>query len=156
MSNALKKRKVDDVNDKPPLLECHERLYYDDGNVIIIACSTLFRVHQSILTSNSSVIKALIATVGDIEIDGELGKATCPKIVLEDSKEDVERLLESLYDTRCVCSLVTAFPCADFALMRSYTDVSKRRRSPCPSFQHGFGWVRSTKSNISERTPSAG
>lgn len=113
MSTPDKKRKIEHLEDSVPL-ECHETLWYEDGNVIVVAETTLFRVHQGILSSQSNVLKGLIVMAEPEEGTPQKPSDACPKITLSDSKEDVQRLIESLYDAKyvacrsmCVCDLTS-------------------------------------------------
>lgn len=100
MSDAsTKKRKVEEPADTPPLT-CHGSLWYDDGNLLVVADYTLFRVHQGVLSSHSPVLKASITMAEPSEDAPKNTKEGCLKITLDDAKEDVQHLIESLYDSR--------------------------------------------------------
>ena len=93
---ALKRPRValDDDFDEKALLE-HPTLYYDDGNVILSSGSTLFRVHRSILSKHSPVFRELFSPRGDTKPEILRG---CLHLALDDSKEEVEALLNVIYD----------------------------------------------------------
>ena len=78
------------------LPQAHEILWYDDGNVIVVAGSVTYRVHKSVLSKNSTVLRALVATA---EIAA--GK-NCVKVLLDDDPVSVEHLLYSLYNVKFV------------------------------------------------------
>ena len=83
----------------------HDSLYLPDGNVILLAPSSnsstttsiprsfaVFRVHQSLLSRHSSVIKELLSDRDALEEhDG------VPSIHMSDSAEEIECLLKYIY-----------------------------------------------------------
>ena len=69
----------------------HPTLYLDDGNVIITAGKTLFRVHVSLLSKHSSVLRDLFRTRHDTF-------RGLQHITVDDSSEDMEALLNVIYD----------------------------------------------------------
>lgn len=79
--------------------ENHQSLYLTDGNVILTASSatrpnsfTVFRVHQSLLSRHSSILKEMLAdTDAREEHDG------VPCIHMSDSEEELECLLKYIY-----------------------------------------------------------
>ncbi|KAI0059069.1 hypothetical protein BV25DRAFT_1829394 [Artomyces pyxidatus] len=84
-----------DDEDSIPQLKPHERLWFDDGNVVIVAAATLFRVHRGILSHYSSVWKRLLAQQ---EVDPER-LFDCPALrLVDDNAADVEYVLDSMYD----------------------------------------------------------
>lgn len=78
------------------LLRAHEILWYDDGNVIIIAGSVTYRVHKGVLSKSSTVLRALVATAEIVA--GE----NSARVLLDDDPVSVEHLLYSLYNAKCV------------------------------------------------------
>ncbi|KAF8590835.1 hypothetical protein K439DRAFT_1304721, partial [Ramaria rubella] len=70
-------------------------IYLDDGNIILIAEQTAFRVHKGLLSYNSEVFRNMFATVqeppGSETFDG------LPIVQLfGDSSADVEDFLEAI------------------------------------------------------------
>ncbi|KAL4246446.1 hypothetical protein ABKN59_009639 [Abortiporus biennis] len=72
--------------------------YFTDGNIILIADNSTFRVHASFLARHSRIFNDLLqlpqpstSTDSDI-LDG------CPIVHLSDTKEDIECLLSIFYD----------------------------------------------------------
>jgi len=89
---AKRKRNVDpDVDGK--LHPIRSEIWYDDGSVVIQAHSTQFRVHRSILSAHSSVLKDMVPNAEEL-VEG------CPIIHLSDSAEDMAHLLKALHDRR--------------------------------------------------------
>ncbi|KAH8101839.1 hypothetical protein BXZ70DRAFT_1007079 [Cristinia sonorae] len=69
-------------------------LWFDDGNIILIAERTGFRVHKSILSWCSEVFRDMfpVPQPVDAEMWGD-----CPVVHLSDTKQDVERMLTMLF-----------------------------------------------------------
>jgi hypothetical protein len=89
---AKRKRKGGpDVDGKPRPIR--SEIWYDDGSVVIQANSTQFRVHRSILSAHSSVLKDMVPNAEEL-VEG------CPIILLSDSAEDMAHLLKALHDRR--------------------------------------------------------
>lgn len=73
----------------------HPSLYFDDGNVILSCGNTLFCVHRSLLSKHSPVFKDLFEPQEDVKPEMLRG---WPHYPLKDSNEDVQALLEVIYD----------------------------------------------------------
>ncbi|KZV95700.1 hypothetical protein EXIGLDRAFT_465411 [Exidia glandulosa HHB12029] len=70
--------------------------YEDDGNVILVAESTLFKVHKSRLRKMSAVFADLLALPqGDAAVDGQTDE--CPIVLAGDTSEQVRSLFWALY-----------------------------------------------------------
>ncbi|KAI0089228.1 hypothetical protein BDY19DRAFT_944766 [Irpex rosettiformis] len=68
--------------------------YFEDGNVVILAEITIFRVHKGILSLHSSVFKDMLSLpqpVGAETVDG------CPLIRIPDAAFRVQWLLDTMY-----------------------------------------------------------
>ncbi|KAF5336573.1 hypothetical protein D9611_006491 [Ephemerocybe angulata] len=75
-------------------------LWFSDGNIILEAENTQFRVHQSILARHSILFADMFTLpqpADETAIEG------CSVILLQDSAEDTEYMLRGLYD-RCYLS----------------------------------------------------
>ena len=74
-------------------------VWYDDGNIVLIAGSTAFKLYKGILASVSPVFKDMFAfpqNPTDCEIyDG------CPVFHMPDIAQDLRPLLKALHDGRC-------------------------------------------------------
>ena len=85
-------------------------LWFDDGSVVLHVESTLFKVHRSILSSNSEVFCGMFSVpqpptnmnISDGVIDG------CPVVHLPDHAMDWTHVLKALYDAMSVLSLLVA------------------------------------------------
>ncbi|TFK53954.1 hypothetical protein OE88DRAFT_1732693 [Heliocybe sulcata] len=69
-------------------------LWFDDGNIVIQAESTVFKVHRSILALNSAVFKDMFA-VAQPE-DGEQF-ADCPLVNVQDESDAMSHFLKAMY-----------------------------------------------------------
>jgi len=69
--------------------------WFDDGNIILQAGTTVYRVHSSILIRHSKVFKHMFSTPKPHgkQIDG------CPVTVLTDKEADIENMMSIFYDS---------------------------------------------------------
>ncbi|KAL1671235.1 hypothetical protein EV122DRAFT_226916 [Schizophyllum commune] len=79
-----------------PVVRCDE-IWYDDGNLVLQAERTQFRVHRSILCKQSIVFKDMkeascTSAAGSTTVEG------CPVVELQDSAEAVKYMLRCIYD----------------------------------------------------------
>jgi hypothetical protein len=74
-----------------------EGLWFDDGNLIIRAENTEFKVYRNLLAAHSSAIAGMIAASTPDMKDG------CAFVHLSDNAIDVEYFLKALFDFRCAC-----------------------------------------------------
>jgi len=88
------------LEDQSPAKVNRSDLYwFNDGNVILQAEETLYRVHSFMFARHCGVFKDMfsipqpsVQTEADLRIEG------CPVIPLTDKIEDVENLISLLYD----------------------------------------------------------
>ncbi|TFK26534.1 hypothetical protein FA15DRAFT_667429 [Coprinopsis marcescibilis] len=90
-----------------------ERLWFDDGNIILQAEDKQFKVHKSFLARHSKVLAGMLSAPGSgvhnpncrtghaatYSSTGGTSVDNCPVVTLPDSGEDWEELLTVLYDT---------------------------------------------------------
>ncbi|KAI0672094.1 hypothetical protein C8Q78DRAFT_1077668 [Trametes maxima] len=69
----------------------HLTLYFDDGNVVLCAGRTLFRVHRSVLSKHSAVFRDLF------EKPHERFRGLM-HVTMEETAEEIESLLDVVYD----------------------------------------------------------
>jgi hypothetical protein len=85
----------------------HGEPWYDDGNIIIQAESTLFKVYRGILAQNSTVFEDMLVLpqpiVGDDVIEG------CPVVRLMDTAENWSHVLKAICDRRSVTLYLLQF-----------------------------------------------
>lgn len=99
--------------------EKHVSLYLDDGNIVLAARTevgdpavpartVLFRVHKSVLKRQSSVFSDMLTlpegTDGEAHTNSTM-EGGVPIVSMPDSAEDIEALLEVLYDPLYVAIL---------------------------------------------------
>ena len=97
--SSSKKRKTDDTN---TLKENQKRaanagLWFTDGNIIIVAQSTPFRVHQSVISQQSVVFRNLcrLAAMGACEFLDNV-----PLVRTTDNWRDFSDLLKAIYNSQ--------------------------------------------------------
>ena len=73
----------------------HIDLYFDDGNIVLIADEVAFRVHSSILSLRSPVFKDMLAMPQPASTDTFDG---CPVVNLPDCWCDVAPFLDFIYN----------------------------------------------------------
>ncbi|KAI0066296.1 hypothetical protein BV25DRAFT_1988729 [Artomyces pyxidatus] len=100
MSTAPRKRtRTSDAKVEPEdepqnvqLFQHHPRLWYDDGNVNLVARGDVaFKVHRSVLSRESVALENILSAGSQRLEEG------CPIYVLSDDPEDVAQMLEYLY-----------------------------------------------------------
>lgn len=84
--------------DDSPIVRCEE-LWFDDGNLVIQAGDTQYRVHRSILSKKSVFFNDLKAVAQSSTTSAEGTVEGCPVIELQDDVESVEYMLCRIYDT---------------------------------------------------------
>lgn len=70
------------------------KFWYADGNIVLQAGNTQFKVHRGVLSRQSSVFEDMFS----IPQPADNQNGECPVVVLSDSVEDWEVLLTLLYD----------------------------------------------------------
>lgn len=99
-ASPAKRQRTDDVSKIVPV---RSEFWPEDGNVILQAEGTQFKVHRGILSMNSDVFKDMLSlpqlSSGEELIDG------CPVVHLSDSAADVAFVLQALCQRRYVVFL---------------------------------------------------
>ncbi|KAJ7471250.1 hypothetical protein B0H11DRAFT_2237545 [Mycena galericulata] len=77
------------------------KIWYADGNLVLRADDTIFRVYRGALTSKSAVFRAICVPLQDLASSDE-GREDlihgCPVLVLTDRAQDLEYLMCALFD----------------------------------------------------------
>ena len=71
------------------------KLWYDDGNVVLIAGNQAFRLHRGLLSQHSPIFRDMFRVpqpTSDLVVDG------CPVVRLQDDPLHLEFLLSAMYD----------------------------------------------------------
>ncbi|KDR77419.1 hypothetical protein GALMADRAFT_65536 [Galerina marginata CBS 339.88] len=102
-AHPTKRKRVNEETDSiangVPSIERSSQFWFKDGSIVIQAESTQFRVHHSVLSLHSTVLKDCFQLP---QPDGEPTVEGCPVLHLSDSPKDIEHLLSlfyALYDT---------------------------------------------------------
>lgn len=76
----------------------HDELWFRDGNVVLVAETTCFRVHGSILSRSSTVFRDMLelATPPASSDDTQMMEG-CPIVPLTDTAHDLTVILSLLY-----------------------------------------------------------
>lgn len=84
------------ATDDPTLrsLTRHQEFWFYDGSIILSVQETLFRVHQTILSTHSDVFADLFTVP---QPDGEYMIEGCHVVILHDDAKDFEDLLRAVY-----------------------------------------------------------
>jgi BTB/POZ domain len=91
-----KRPRTDALNAVPPLPECGDP-WLDDGNIILQAESTRFRVLRSILSASSSVFRDMFSLP---QPENENAVDGCPVVHVSDTADDLHHVLKALFDRR--------------------------------------------------------
>ena len=75
----------------------HEQLWFEDGNVVLLAESTYFRVHGSILARSSEVFRDMLQLATPTAGPDEMIEG-CPIVPLTDTAEEIAVILAFLYN----------------------------------------------------------
>ena len=78
----------------PAVVTPHDTFYLDDGNVEALCGNTLFRVHASVLSFHSPVLRRMFAQTSLAVADSPNG---FPRIMPSDSATDFATLLKMIY-----------------------------------------------------------
>ena len=76
-------------------------LYFDDGNVVIEAQGTVFRVYRGLLSRHSPVFASMLALPPEAESSMDTYDG-CAMVHCSDSTHNMEAFLKALYDYECV------------------------------------------------------
>jgi hypothetical protein len=71
--------------------------WFEDGNIVLQAENTLFRVHRSILSRHSQIFKDTFAMPQAPSQENESIEG-CPVVPLSDTAEDLGNIISLLYD----------------------------------------------------------
>ena len=93
VQRPAKRLRTDTSNAESP----HGDPWLDDGNIILQAESTQFRVLRSILSASSSVFRDMFTVpqpANENLVDG------CPVVHVSDTAQDLHHVLKALFDRR--------------------------------------------------------
>ena len=72
----------------------HKTLYFEDGNAEVLCGNSLFRVHTTILSLHSPVLRRTFTQANLAPAESPNG---CPRILTSDTPEDFATLLKTIY-----------------------------------------------------------
>jgi hypothetical protein len=72
--------------------------WFEDGNIVLQAEDTLFRVHRSILSRHSQIFKDIFAMPQAPSQENESIEG-CPVVHLSDTAEDMGNIISLIYDS---------------------------------------------------------
>ena len=84
----------DDSPIDPMAITPHTTFYLEDGNVEVLCGNTLFRVHPTILSFHSPVLRRMFAQTSLTSAESPNG---CPRILSSDTPTDFATLLKMIY-----------------------------------------------------------
>ena len=87
--------------DNPNPTKRDSEVWFEDGNIVVVAQNTAFRFHKSVVSLHSSVFRDLfsIPQPSLILIDGEVLEIFdgCPVVHVSDTSYDFRELLRAIY-----------------------------------------------------------
>lgn len=90
-------------------------IWYHDGNVILQAGNTQFKVYQGALAEASSVFKDMFSFPQPPVADTEPVQG-CPVVRVSDSAEELKIVLQAIFQLQCVLSYHRNLLCANIVL----------------------------------------
>jgi hypothetical protein len=94
-----KRKRTEEPEDKgkfPPVQSTS--YWFDDGNVVLQAENTQYRVHRSLLSRHSNFFKDMFSLPQPAMDPGPTSEG-CPVIFLSDKATDLEHVLSVIYDS---------------------------------------------------------
>jgi len=98
-NHALKRQQTDPQEEAQTQPLQKSRFWFDDGNVILQAENTQFRVHRSLLSMHSNIFKDIFSVPQPTDTTTTLNVDGCPVITLSDKADDLEHVLSIFYET---------------------------------------------------------
>lgn len=98
-----KRKRGDDLPSQPAVLvnPLRSDIWYEDGNIILQAGGTQFKVYQGTLADNSTVFKKIFSFPQPLSKDTQMVEG-CPVVDLSESAQEVRCMLEAIYQRKCV------------------------------------------------------
>ena len=73
-------------------------LWFDSGDVVVVAGYVAFRVHKDVLSESSGVLADMLSGLFANEESYQKELEGCPVVRLEDSVHDIKHLLRVIYN----------------------------------------------------------
>lgn len=97
--SPLKRKRVEPDTTDTRADPVRSDIWYDDGNVILQAEGTLFKVHRGVLARSSSVFEDMFSFPQPPSTDAEMLDG-CPIVQLSDSAKEVQYVLEGIFERK--------------------------------------------------------
>lgn len=95
MSNLPKRARID--LEDPTDVTRHPDLWFKDGSIVLKVQKTLFKVHQSLLSSHSTIFADMLGVPQPPDQNTIEG---CPLVEVPDDAADFAYLLKAIYDPK--------------------------------------------------------
>lgn len=89
---------------RPTAFHHHQDLYFEDGNIVLLAKNTYFKLHKGVLARQSKKFQ-------DMFSNPQGSYDSCPVVRLSDSQEDLAHVLLAMYDGVNKLSVLLALSC---------------------------------------------
>jgi hypothetical protein len=86
-----------------PEIRRSQDVWYDDGNLVVRAENTLFRVYGGLIAAQSTVFADMLKMPAEPDGAQETVEG-CPVVRVHDPAEDICRLLRAIHDPQCATS----------------------------------------------------
>ncbi|KAF7983680.1 hypothetical protein HWV62_19587 [Athelia sp. TMB] len=139
--SPLKRKRVEPDTTDTRADPVRSDIWYDDGNVILQAEGTLFKVHRGVLARSSSVFEDMFSFPQPPSTDAEMLDG-CPIVQLSDSAKEVQYVLEGIFERKYVAfadklplAVVSAFICLGkkYDIRTLYVEAVKRMFQEVPA-----------------------
>ena len=84
----------DELPVDPTVTAPHKTFYFEDGNAEVLCGNTLFRVHTTVLSLHSPVLRRMFAQTNLAAAESPNG---CPRLLTSDTPKDFATLLKTIY-----------------------------------------------------------
>lgn len=110
--------------------------WFEDGNVVLEAQSTIFKVYKGLLSQESEVFKSMFTLPQPSSGPSELYDG-CPLVVLQDSAADIQVFIQAIFNHNFLTERLDRSPiCASLlAITTKYQAQRLRQRVMDPLFQ---------------------
>ncbi len=90
--------RTDDAPHNDSELQRDTGFWFEDGNVVVVAQQTAYRVHRGVLSRHSETFSGLFTLPRPVDGASDEKVEGCPGVRVTDSSHDFKHLLHALYD----------------------------------------------------------
>ncbi|RDX51175.1 hypothetical protein OH76DRAFT_1555286 [Lentinus brumalis] len=90
--------RTDDAPHNDSELQRDTSFWFEDGNVVVVAQQTAYRVHRGVLSRHSETFSGLFTLPRPVDGASDEKVEGCPGVRVTDSSHDFKHLLHALYD----------------------------------------------------------